>query len=226
MEIKDVELATIQKNKLFQGITKEHIPEALHILNAVHKQYEKNEIIFCVGDKFQYAGMVLDGAVELSFSDENFNQINMNHFFTGQMFGESLACANIQHSPVQMMALVKSRILFFNFEKLLSRSVDSNLLVEQLRVNLLHDFARQNVFLNRKVRILGQKKLRDKIKVYLRGLEKKEDGTMKVVFNKSALAEFLGVDRSALSRELKRMQDEEIISVSKDHIQVLDPDFL
>ena len=82
------------------------------------------------------------------------------------------------------------------------------------------------MFLNRKVRILGQKKLRDKIKVYLRGLEKKEDGTMKVVFNKSALAEFLGVDRSALSRELKRMQDEEIIVVSKDHIQVLDPDFL
>ncbi len=69
-------------------------------------------------------------------------------------------------------------------------------------LNLMRDFARRSLFLNQKIRILGQKKLRDKLKIYLVSLPSGTDGKINIPFSKAELAEYLYADRSALSRAL------------------------
>ena len=74
-------------------------------------------------------------------------------------------------------------------------------------------------FLNQKVRILSQKSLRDRILIYLGTLPKDKNGFVKIPFTQTALAEYLGVNRSALSRELGRMQNEGLLIVDKEKMK-------
>ena len=76
------------------------------------------------------------------------------------------------------------------------------------------------------MRILSQKKLRNKIKVYLQTQEFSEDGTIQIPFSRNKMAEFLYVDRSALSRELCRMRDSGILAFSGSKITIVDRNFL
>ena len=211
---------------LFRGIDICELPDALRFLQAHDRTYQKGEMIFLIGDPVRHAGIVLEGTVELSFLDESDNSINMNHFAKGSVFGESLACAAESKSPVQMEALTECRILFLRFDSLLRAKQLDQGYQARIASNLLRDFAYQNIFLNRKARILGQKKLRDKIKVFLRGQSIAEDGSVRIGFNRNELARFLGVNRSALSRELSRMQKEGILSLDGKNLRLCDRAFL
>ena len=84
----------------------------------------------------------------------------------------------------------------------------------------LKSLAKKNLILNQKVRILSQKGLRDRIIIYLSTLSKDRDGFVSIPFTQTALAEYLGVNRSALSREFGQMQDEGILVIEKNRIRV------
>ena len=90
----------------------------------------------------------------------------------------------------------------------------------------MQEFARQVLAFNTKVRILGQKRLRDRLKIYLQTLTPNADGVYVLPYSRTSLADFLCVDRSALSRELCRMRDEGILSFSGSRIRILDSSFL
>ncbi len=79
---------------------------------------------------------------------------------------------------------------------------------------------------NTKVRILAQKRLRDRLKIYLQTLTPDEKGCYSLPYTRTELADFLCVDRSALSRELCRMRDERILDFSGAKIHLLNPTFL
>ena len=217
---------TIAQCGIFQGVESRELPDALRFLDAYDRAYQKGEMIFLIGEPVCHAGIVLEGAAELSFLDEGDNSVNMNHFAKGAMFGESLACSGESGSPVQMEALSECRVLFLRFENLLNATRLNSGYQARIASNLLRDFARQNVFLNRKVRILSQKKLRDRIKVFLRSQDIACDGTVRIAFNRNELARFLGVNRSALSRELSLMRKEGLLSLNGKSLRLLDREFL
>ena len=73
---------------------------------------------------------------------------------------------------------------------------------------------------------MGQKRLRDKLKVYLQSQRPQIDGTIVLPYNRNELANFLYVDRSALSRELSRMQQEGILTYQGSVFHILDRSFL
>ena len=211
---------------LFQDVCEEEFPEALSFLDAAERSYRKNEMVFMIGEPVKRAGIVLTGIVELSFLDEGDNSITMNHFSAGNLFGESLSCAEEAVSPVQMRALTDCSILFLDLKRILTAESLDRGYQSRLGSNLLRNFARQNVFLNQKVRIMGQRKLRDKIKIFLRQQKISPEGTIRVRFNRNQLAEFLGVNRSALSRELSAMQEEGLLEADGNRITILRREFL
>ena len=91
--------------------------------------------------------------------------------------------------------------------------------IESSFQNENYDLARKNLILNQKVRILSQKSLRDRILIYLGTLPKDKNSFVKIPFTQTALAEYLGVNRSALSRELGRMQNEGLLIVDKEKMK-------
>lgn len=212
--------------KFFDGIPEEKYPNVLRCLQAKQATFPKNSTIQHIGEPSQMAGVVISGTVELAFWDENGNQVNINHISTGEVFGAALACLEQSPCPVQVKALTDCEILLLNFNSLLN--MEEPVCPYRMRVatNLLRDFARQTLFLNQKLQMISQKRLRDKIKLYLRQQAFDKKGRVMLPFTRNEMADFLYVDRSALSRELGRMQQEGIISFQGQEFYILDKDFL
>lgn len=214
-----------RNSNFFEGIPEDKFPNILSCLNGQFRTFKRSQILLNIGEKNQLAGLVLLGTIEMTYLDENGNQINLNHLSPGQLFGADLACSH-HDSLIQFRALTYCEVLFFQIDNLLA---DTDLhCPHRLRVtsNLLRTFARQTEFLNLRLRIICQKKLRDKLKLYLRTLPMDELGQLKLPFTRNELAEYLYADRSALSRELCRMRDDGLLCFDGNHIRLLDKTFL
>lgn len=155
------DFALILRCTLFQGFTERSLSEVLNWLGAFECSYRSGEMVFLIGDPMRYAGILLKGTVSVSFLDESSNSVNMNLFFPGELFGESLACLE-GNSPVQMKATSDCRILFLNLSAVTKAEAFPEGYQAVFVTNLLRDFARQNRFINRKLRIVSQKRLRDR----------------------------------------------------------------
>ena len=164
--------------------------------------------------------------MEEFFYDENGNQISICRFCPGEVFGAELACTGWTASPVCLRASSDCTVMQLDFSALMSQKTLTCPCRMQVTANLMQDMAQQLLFFNTKVRILGQKRLRDRLKIYLQTLTTDDDGVYTLPYSRSALADFLCVDRSALSRELCRMRDEGILSFSGSKVSILDPGFL
>ena len=107
----------------------------------------------------------------------------------------------------------------------LSRLQDRSDEAWRMMCNITESFARKCADLYQKVQLYGKKRIRSRIKYYLMGLDI-EQGEVTLPMNRTALAACLGVDRTALARELGRMRQEGIIEIHKRRVRILDPDFL
>ena len=205
-------LYSIRKCYLFDYIPDEQLADAIKLMNGRIKKIEKDDFIVQLGGELPSAGLLLKGRIESSFQNENYDQITMHTFTGGYLFGEALVINDAKNSPVQVRAVEDCIILFVDLAAIYQSDVHSPILVV-LAENLIKSLARKNLILNQKVRILSQKSLRDRILIYLGTLPKDKNGFVKIPFTQTALAEYLGVNRSALSREIGRMQNEERLIV-------------
>lgn len=214
-------ICSIRKCYLFDGIKDEQLADAIKLLNGRIKKVIKDDYIVQLGGTIQYAGLLLKGKIESSFQNENFDQITMHTFTGGYLFGEGLVINHAKNSPVQVRAVEDSVVLFIDLEMIYA-AADNSPVRNILARNLIKSLAKKNLILNQKVRILSQKSLRDRIFIYLRTLPKDKDGYAKIPFTQIALAEYLGVNRSALSRELGRMQNEGLLVIDGKKIKIID----
>lgn len=214
-------ICSIRKCYLFDGIKDEQLADAIKLLNGHIKKVVKDDYIVQLGGTIKYAGLLLMGKIESSFQNENFDQITMLTFTNGYLFGEGLVINHAKNSPVQLRAVEDSAVLFIDLEMIYA-AADNSPIRNILARNLIKSLAKKNLILNQKVRILSQKSLRDRIFIYLRTLPKDKDGYVKIPFTQTALAEYLGVNRSALSRELGRMQNEGLLVIDGKRIKIID----
>lgn len=216
----------LHRCKFFEGIPKEKYPNVLNCLQASLKAYQRNQTILQIGEPMKLAGVVISGTVELAFLDENGNLVNVNHIGMGEVFGAAMACLEPRPSPMQLKAVTDCEVLLMNFNALLDMEGPLCPHRMQISTNLLRDFAQHAMFLNQRLRIISQKRLRDKIKLYLQHQSVGQDGKVTIPFNRNEMADYLYVDRSALSRELSRMQQEGIIAYQGQDFYILNRDFL
>lgn len=214
----------------FRNIPKEEIPELISALNGHRKAFLKGETIYNQGQVQPMSGVILSGTAELHFCDENYNLVNLIHLKEGELFGAAMTLTGKKSSPMELLALSDCDVLFLDFTPLLTPNVacaeSLSPALRQLTVNLMVEFAQRLQFLNVRVRVLSQRRLRDKIKVYLQTLPHSEDGVFHLPMNRNKMADFLYADRSALSRELSNMQSEGILKISGRELHLLDLSFL
>ena len=211
---------------MFENISPRKYAEVLRCLNARAQNYPKGAHIAELGQQAKNTGVLLNGTLEEFLYDENGNQVNLHHIGPGEIFGAELACMGGAASPVCLRATSDCTVLLLNFGNLLSEQTMACPCRLQVTGNLMQSFAKQVLFFNTKVRILAQKRLRDRLKIYLQTLTPTAEGVYTLPYSRTELAEFLCVDRSALSRELCRMRDEGMLEFNGAKIKVLDEDFL
>lgn len=224
-KLSDEVIKILNNCSIFENIPEERYPNIFECLRAKQECFEKG-ITITGTDNNKLAGIVISGTVEMLFYDELGHTINVKHYNAGELFGTELACSSQHTSPTTLCAITDCEVIFLSIEKLLDARALPCVYRSTVTINLLRDFARQSMFLNMKIRIMAQKRLRDKIKIFMQNSHITSDGIIKIPFNRRGLAEFLNVNRTALSRELSRMRDENIIEFDNNIIKLIDFEFL
>lgn len=197
---------------LFEDIAAADVIQLLSCLAAHPRSFEKGSIILREGDPIESIGIILTGFVQVVRNDYEGNRIIQAGFGAGSIFAESFVCAGVRLSPVNVVATEDSSILFVPFTKMIRSCETACSFHYQLIENMMKLLARKNLMLNAKLEIAAKRTIREKVVAYLE-LEQKKSGqpVFDIPFGRNELADYLCVDRSALSRELGNMKESGLI---------------
>ena len=207
--------------RLFQGIREHEIEAMLTCLSAEERTYGKDAYIYRAGDVTGRLGVVMEGAVNIIKDDVWGNRKIIENIGGGQIFGETYACLKGEPLMVDVQASERSRILFMDVNRILTTCSSSCDFHNRLIRSLMYVLAGKNLMLTKKMDIITPKSLRERVMVYL-SQESVKQGcrTVTVRFNRQQMADYLSVDRSALSAELSRMQRDGVISYEKNRFTI------
>lgn len=206
----------LKKCALFKEASNDDIGSMLRCLSAKDKSYKKNDFIFLEDDKADYVGIVISGSVCVIKEDFWGNRAILAKLEAGELFGETYALADAERLPVSVIATQDSEVILIDCKKIIRVCTNSCSFHAQLIRNLLKIVANKNIALNQKIYHIVKRTTRDKLISYLsEQAEKYKSNTFKIPFNRQELADYLSVERSAMSHELSKLRDEGIIEFYK-----------
>ena len=217
-------LEIFKTTPIFSGLEDDDILNTLEYLNAGPAAFNKGEAILRRGDVSGSMGLILSGQALVSQSDYWGNQNLIAKIDAGHIFAESFACLPNSILTVDVTAGTDCRIIFMELGRLMSASPDTPCLYTVVK-NLLALMAGKNLYLNAKLTHMGQRSTREKLLSYLSAQALNHgSGEFDIGFNRQQLADYLSVDRSAMSNELCRLRDEGFLSFHKNHFTLLKSD--
>lgn len=182
-----------------------------HCSKAQVKEFEKNEIITTYIVNRNMIFIVLDGSADLLRYDFNGNQTIVEKFNKYDVFGEIFYRINI-NNELFVKAREKSKILMFNYDIFEKKCKKNCKFHEELLIGLPNLVLSKVSDLNLRIELLSQKTIRDKVLSYFRILSQNSfSKTFTLPFSLTDLADYLGIDRSAMMREIKTLKEDGII---------------
>ena len=172
----------------------------------------KGSPVFLEGDPAKYVGVVLSGSVQVVRDDFYGHRSVLTAVAPGGLFGEAFACAGLETLPVSVIAQQSGAVLLLDCKRVLSGCSNACAFHSILIRNLLQGISQKNLALTRKIRCMSRKTTREKLMEYL--LEQaKQCGSAEfaIPFDRQALADYLGVERSAMSAEIGKLKKEGLL---------------
>ena len=209
---------------LFAGISQEELKSMLSCLDGRIIQTPKGSPVFLEGEPATFVGVVLSGKVQILRTDFYGNRSVLTVVSPGGLFGEAFACAGVETLPVSAMALENAGVLLLDCRRVLTSCPNACPFHKKLVQNLLRGIAQKNLILTQKIRCMSQKTTQEKLMEFL--LEQaKQHGRAEFVipYDRQALADYLGVERSAMSAEISKLKKAGRIDCSGSRFRVLIP---
>lgn len=207
---------------LFFGVKKSELSALLGCLQTRVVSATKGAPVFLEGDEAGFIGLVLEGAVQIVRDDYYGARSVLSHAGPGELFAETYACSNTQTMPVSGYALKDSKIMLFSCRKMLTVCSNACRFHTQLVKNLLQVVAEKNVSLSRKIQFMSQKTTKEKLMAYLLDQAKRANSPeFTIPFDRQALADYLGVERSAMSAELSKLRKDGVLISQGSHFILL-----
>lgn len=206
----------LSKTKLFCGLSEKEIAHLLECINAYEKIFSKGETILRAGECTNEIGLVLSGSVNIVVHLYWGSMRIFGHISKGDIFAENYAAIPDRALMCNVISNEDSSILFINFKKLLSTCLNGCAFHEKIIKNLFSISANKSLALSSRMMHTAPYTIREKIILYLSEESiKNASSHFKIPFNREELANYLGVDRSALSAELGKMKKENLIEFYK-----------
>jgi CRP-like cAMP-binding protein len=207
-----INFSMISKSALFRGIEPSEVEAMLQCLQARTVAYKKGERIFHVGQPVSEMGLVLAGGATIESDDVWGNRTIVDHVGPGESFAEAYACAPGEPLMVSVVAAEACEALFLNVERVMTTCSSACAHHNRLVKNLLTVTALRNLDLTRRMFHLSPKSIRGKLLSYLSDQAIRQGRyRFEIPFNRQQLADYLGVDRSAMSNELSKMAREGLV---------------
>lgn len=202
----------LQASPLFAGIAEQELQAMLSCLGARMVSVAKGETIFYEGDPAGSMGMVLEGTVQVVRDDFYGNRSLLAYAGPGELFAEAFACAARTTLPVSVCAVKEGKVLLMDCSKMLTVCSNACHFHSKLVENLLRVVAEKNLSLDRKIRIMSHKTTKEKLLAYLTDYAKRcGSGEFTIPLDRQELADYLGVERSAMSWELSKLKKEGVL---------------
>ena len=213
----------LKRSALFRSMTDEEIIACLRAMETRERTFEKGETILPFGVPTSRMCLVMTGSVSLETTDDREEKAVLTTVETGRFFAEPYAIAENEPLPFTATANEKSRILFFRVNAIYEPGHSNAAWLAKFTRNLLEIFAREDIALSVRLIHTRPKTIRGRVLSYLRSVAaKKQTDTFEIPFDRQGLADHLNVERSALSKELSKMQAEGLIETKKNRFVIHD----
>lgn len=212
----------LTKTILFQGASAQDVQAMLHCLKAEVKNYRRGETIYHMGERIQAMGLVLSGSVSVEHVDVWGNKSVLDKVETGHVFAETYACMPEEPLMLNIVATETTEILFLNMQRVMHLCSNACEFHRTMIRNLLSVLLQKNLRLSSRIFHTSAKSIRGRVLSYL-SFEATQRGryAFEIPFNRQQLADYLNVDRSALSNELSKMQKEGLLKLERNHFTLL-----
>lgn len=215
-------LPLLKQTRLFSGISEGEIEAMLNCLSAVKRSYPKGSYIFRQGTCISSAALLLEGSIHIQKEDYWGNLSILNEISEGELFGEVYACLGNEELLNHAVAVKNSEVLFLDINRILTTCPSACPFHSRLIQNLLSVMAVKNKALTQKLEHMSRRTTREKLLSYLSEQSMKAGSpSFEIPFNRQQLADFLSVDRSAMSNELCKMRDEGILAFERNHFELI-----
>ena len=212
----------LQRCTLFRGVEADELRALLGCLAGRELTFGRGEVIFAAQGPADCVGVVLSGAVRVVRDDYDGNRALQAQLALGELFGETFACAGVARLPVAVEGAEPGAVLLLKLSKIMepcSRACDFH---HRMVMNLLRELAAKNLQLDRKLEITSRRTTREKLMTFLH-YQARQAGSDRftIPFDRQGLADYLCVERSALSAEIGRLRREGVLESEKSAFTLL-----
>lgn len=216
----------LRRTSLLRGMRDDELDTLMHCFAPRVRRYEKGELLLLAGFETREVGIVLEGEISAFKNTPDGGSVVITHMVPGGLFGDVLSGSS-ERSPVSVMAKTDCLALWLPYQKIIRPCASLHATHLQLLQNLVLTISNKYFALDRRVELLICKSLRARIAIWLLDeAEHAKSDTFAVQLTRAGLAEYLNCDRSALSRELSRMQKDGLLETYRGSFKLLDKEGL
>lgn len=214
-------LKILKKSQLFSGVAEDEIETMLDCLSAELRTYQKGSYVLHQGEYLHHITVLVAGSLLIQKDDFWGNRSIVNKINVGEMFGEAYVAPGSEALLNDVIATEDSTIIFFDVHKILTTCSSACRFHAMVIQNLFYAISVKNRSLVQKLGHMSKRTTREKLLSYLSEQAKKQGtSSFEVPFNRQQLADFLSVDRSAMSNELCKLRDEGLLTFERNRFQL------
>ena len=212
----------LKRTQLFSGVGEEEIGAMLNCLQARLCTYKKGEYVLRQGEHLDKILVLVSGKLHIQRDDYWGNRSIINMVSIGEMFGEAYVAPESGTLMNDVLAVEDSAVIFFDVKRIMTVCSSVCRFHSMVVQNLFFAISEKNRRLVQKLTFMTKRTTREKLIAYLSEEAKRQNSSeFSIPFNRQQLADFLSVDRSAMSNELCKMRDEGLIEFEKSRFRLL-----
>ncbi len=214
----DSYLSLLQSVPLFNGMQNEDIRRLLDCLNTRKQCYQAGELILLAGEPAGNVGVLLRGRAQVVREDYAGNRTILAQLAPGELFAEVFACASggTTTLPISVLSVTESEVLLLDYRRIIASCTSACAYHTKLIANMLSVLASKSLFLNCRLGHLSKRTTREKLLSYLEEQAAFHNSRcFAIEFNRQELADYLCVERSAMSAALGKLQAEGLVRYQK-----------
>lgn len=214
-------LEFLKKLSIFFNLKDEEIISVLKFFKYYEESFKKNDFIFEIEKKIDKIGIIIFGEINIIKEDFWGNRNILNKFREGEIFGEVFALSKAS-SNIMVEASQDCRILFLDLKNFSIENKKNSEEITKFLSNIFKISLKKNILFTEKLEHISKKSIREKIISYLSTeAQKNKTNSFLIKFDRQELADYLFVERSALSRELSSMKKDRLIDYKKNHFTLI-----
>ena len=215
-------IPVLKRTQIFAGVGNDEIASMLLCLDAQLHHYKKGEYVLREGEHLSDIMILVNGRLLIQKDDYWGNRSILEQISMGEMFGEAYIAPESGPLLNDVAAAEDSAVIFLNAKRIMTTCSSACRFHTMVVQNLFFSISEKNRKIVRKLSHMSKRSIREKLISYLsEEATRQNSSSFTIAFNRQQLADFLFVDRSAMSNELSKMRKEGLLEFERNRFKLL-----